>query len=232
MGLGPAEIHRAMDLQARVETTRGFARAAKGNPDSDRGEYVRILESLYGALADVTGAHILVDSSKVPTRALLLASMKGFRVSVVHLVRDPRAIVNAWKKRMHNPGTGEDMERYSTVRVIGFWWARNLASERLARTLPYYRSRYEDLVAKPRLELARMFEALPALRGAPVPVSEDGTVDLRPLHSVSGNPHRFEARRTELRPDVQWRSTLSTGSRLLVTALTYPLAMRYGYFGP
>ncbi len=49
-------------------------------------------------------------------------------------------------------------------------------------------------------------------------------------HTVSGNPVRFEAGPIEIRPDLEWRTALPTGKRRLVTALTWPLLRRYGYF--
>jgi hypothetical protein len=54
-------------------------------------------------------------------------------------------------------------------------------------------------------------------------------VRLRVTHSVSGNPNRFQTGPIELRPDSEWRHSLGAAHRALVTAVTWPLLLRYGY---
>ena len=48
-------------------------------------------------------------------------------------------------------------------------------------------------------------------------------------HSVSGNPNRFGTGEVELRADEEWRRAMRTVDRGLVTALTWPLLLRYRY---
>ena len=60
----------------------------------------------------------------------------------------------------------------------------------------------------------------------------DGQVDLRVSHTVAGNPGRLETGTIPLRLDDAWRDALPDGARRTVTALTWPLLLRYGYLGP
>jgi hypothetical protein len=46
---------------------------------------------------------------------------------------------------------------------------------------------------------------------------------------VSGNPNRFETGAVQLRPDVEWVGRLGRSHRALVTAVTWPLLLRYRY---
>jgi hypothetical protein len=48
-------------------------------------------------------------------------------------------------------------------------------------------------------------------------------------HSVSGNPNRFGTGEVELRADEEWRRAMRGRDRGMVTALTWPLLLRYRY---
>jgi hypothetical protein len=55
------------------------------------------------------------------------------------------------------------------------------------------------------------------------------TVTLAPTHSVKGNPDRFRTGPIEIRLDDEWRRAMRPRDRRVVTALTWPLLLRYGY---
>ena len=46
---------------------------------------------------------------------------------------------------------------------------------------------------------------------------------------VAGNPLRFHRGEVPIRPDVEWRSRLGPAPRWVVTGLTWPLLVRYGF---
>ena len=52
---------------------------------------------------------------------------------------------------------------------------------------------------------------------------------LAATHSVSGNPNRFGTGEVELRADEEWRRAMRGLDRGMVTALTWPLLLRYRY---
>ncbi|MBC7238020.1 MAG: sulfotransferase, partial [Chloroflexi bacterium] len=60
--------------------------------------HLRHLAALYRAIRQVTGCRMIVDSSKMPSHALLLGMLPGVELYMVHLVRDPRATAYAWRK--------------------------------------------------------------------------------------------------------------------------------------
>ena len=46
-----------------------------------------------------------------------------------------------------------------------------------------------------------------------------------------GNPVRFVSREIEIKPDMQWRNSMAKHQKLLVTLITLPLLVKYGYLG-
>jgi hypothetical protein len=54
------------------------------------------LQQLYRAIQCVSGARVLIDSSKVPTYGLILSRTSDIHLSVLHLVRDSRAVAYSW----------------------------------------------------------------------------------------------------------------------------------------
>jgi hypothetical protein len=52
-----------------------------------------------------------------------------------------------------------------------------------------------------------------------------------PFHSVEGNPMRFKRGPINLHLDDKWRREMRRSDRLVVTALTWPMLIAYGYAG-
>jgi hypothetical protein len=189
----------------------------------------RRVAPVYHELAAVTGAEVLVDSSKRPTWAYLLAMMPKVELSVVHLVRDPRAVAHSRKRFKRQPDSAEErgMLQHPPVVSAAFWTVWNLAARRLARLPGYLELRYEDLIADP----VGSVDAIRSMAGlrSPHPTLTAGRVELLPSHTVSGNPGRFRTGEVPLRLDDAWRRDQLRRDRLVVDALTWPLARRYGY---
>jgi hypothetical protein len=191
------------------------------------------LGRLYAAIAEVSGAEVIVDSSKHIQTAFLLHHVPGIRPVVVHLVRDSRGVACSWGREVVRPEAADGglMVQYRPWSAATQWLQYNL----LFHTLGIVRTRhvflrYEDLLADPPGALARV------LRAAGLPGSADHLsfvgadwVELEPDHSVAGNPMRFSTGRLALKRDDRWRTELPTGQRRLVTAVTAPLLAAYGY---
>lgn len=195
-------------------------------------EYLALLGRLYRALVEVSGARVIVDSSKYPPEGFLLRSLPDIRLVIAHLVRDSNAVAYAWQKRMVRPDvhwTTAYMPRYPVVQTAIAWNVFNLLLEWLgARGVPYRRIRYEDLVAQPAqciTSLARWLE-LPAPDLSFISATE---IQVPTNHTVSGNPSRFREGAVPLKLDDEWRTRAPAAQRALVTALTFPLQYRYGY---
>jgi len=196
-------------------------------------ELPTVLGRLYAAIAEHAGARVIVDSSKLPPYGELLRHVPGVDASYVHLVRDPRATAYSWSRAKPLPERdGGVMQRQGAAKSAALWTLWNGAAEGLWRgeAERYLRVRYEDVIARPQPEIARML----ALVGEPadgLPFVSDHEVELRPTHGVAGNPSRFTTGVVALRADTEWRRAMRTRDRAVVNAISWPLLLRHGYVG-
>jgi hypothetical protein len=232
-GLDAATIERAIDLSRRFDRTRMFPALYSGlmraRTRAGLTEYRDILGRLLGAMSAQAGLDTIVDSSKMPTRALVLAGVPNIDVRVIHLVRDPRAVASAWRNAKFDPGKDDAMDRFSIRRTLMFWAVRQLLSERLGRRMPYLRLRYEDFAALPAAALQEVFGFVPGWSHRPMPVTPAGEVRLATIHSVSGNPDRFATGLTRIRLDQRWRDLPDARAVDRASRWIAPISRRYGY---
>ncbi len=185
-------------------------------------------------LAGTTGANVVVDTSKRPLDAAVIATVPHLDTCVLHVVRDPRAVVHSWSRAKTFRAAGEDrtMGSRGLASSVRRWTGNALYAEALRRRYPPQRwlhIRYEDFAARPRATL----EQILAFVGAPAgtPFTDDRTARLRPNHIVAGNPSRFTTGEVTIRSDDAWKRDMSRGDQQLVASLTWPLRARYGYVG-
>ncbi|MEH1167091.1 sulfotransferase [Micromonospora sp. CPCC 205539] len=186
-------------------------------------EVARRMLATYRAVAEETGAEVIVDGSKYPAEAAVLLGDAGLDLRVLHLVRDPRAVAHSFARpKQYLPQMG-------AARSTGMWTAINVASDRVGRAAPerYLRLRYEDFAAAPRDVLSRVLRWAD-LPGEP-PVGADGRAVLGVNHTVTGNPDRLRQGPTTIRPDLAWRDALPARTAAVATTLAAPVLHRYGY---
>jgi len=196
---------------------------------TDLGELTDVLVRLYRSIAAVSGASVLIDSSKDPSYAYLLRTTPGIDLFLLHLVRDPRAVAYSWQRRRLRPevhGREAYMPTIAPWRTARAWSMRNTMFESLRRMgVPGTRIHYEDMVRSPGSTLSDLARRL----GVPAPVGLDEEFVPAPMHTMSGNPIRFERQPLRFRADEEWRSSMDATSRLTVVSLTLPLLLGYGY---
>ncbi len=190
------------------------------------------IRRLYQGLSSHPGVKVVVDSSKLPSYGMLVSSLPGVEVSVVHVVRDPRATAFSWRRAKvtyDRDDHAASMPRLQSWRSACIWIAGNLLTD-----LWWPRSstdrvlvRYEDLVREPAATIARVLD----LAGVELPpdLVRNRSVNLSPTHSVAGNPNRHLAGVVNLHPDDEWQRDMRPAERLLVTVLTLPGLRRFGY---
>lgn len=194
--------------------------------------YRTTLSRLYGGIAEATTSDVVVDSSKHPTYGAMLRSLPNLDVHTVHVIRDPRGVTHSRRQVKINPASGDAMGGVHPFASMYMWNVGNTAIERmLSHEGRYLQLRYEDFVAAPAEALERIAAFVAATTDGLSSVDLQGrTVNLRPTHSVSGNPMRFTAGPIEIRRDERWRTGLPTSTAMAVKLLTGPVAMRYGQF--
>ena len=236
-GWDQIDAHEMLALQKRVDRNRYIPSmvAPKLRPaaQAELDRYTEVLSKLYRAIGEVSGARVVIDASKHASTAFLLRRVPGIDLRVVHLVRDSRGVAYSWTKEVKKPEvTGENafMPVYSPSSSGRQWVAYNLMFDALGIVDKTMILRYEALMAQPREGLERIL----AHAGEPATPESfaflgDGWVDLGVDHTVAGNPMRFHQGRLDLRLDQAWTTKLPRRDRKVVTAITWPLQVRYGY---
>ncbi|MGI8574509.1 MAG: sulfotransferase [Egibacteraceae bacterium] len=198
----------------------------------DLERFAAVTGRVYEAIAEVSGARVIVDSSKWPASPTALGLVPGVQTFLLHLVRDPRAVVHSWRRRKvwTDREVEAEMPRYSAPYSMASYAARNAVAEALVarRGVRALRLRYEDLAADPAAALRRVL----ALVDEPMPegLFADGpVVRLAPTHTAGGNPNRLATGVITIRPDERWRLEQSRRDRLIATVAGAPFLWRYGY---
>jgi hypothetical protein len=197
------------------------------------------LGRVYDAIAEVSGADVVVDSSKLPTYAAVVGELPGIDLQVLHLVRDPRAAAHSWRRRKHQPdlGSAAMMERRGAVKSAVLWRIWNSTLEKWCRDhdVDHRLQNYESFVADPEGEtrrILRRFDLVHPYRVDDVAAGlfeRPGVVRLGSNHTVAGNPSRHEHGLVPLVPDEEWRAALGSTDRRTVEVLTWPTLLHYGY---
>ena len=227
----PEEILR---LQSRFESNRAAWRwpwLAGMNLNGFQ-TYQGFLLDLVRSVQEVSGKSILVDASKLPGRAMALASIPEVEFYLVNLVRDSRALVwarsKSWQQDLQN-GIESNVPARSTSRVCFDWCKANLLTSLVRRQLHPSRSirvRYEDFTTNPRSVLERIGEMLQVDFGKVATALQSGEC-LKKGHIGSGN--RMRMGEVRLKPDFGWMDQLPSRSQAVAWALTGTLLRRYGY---
>jgi UDP-N-acetylglucosamine transferase subunit ALG13 len=233
-GWDTLDAESILALKASVDRNRYIPRMLRptGAYARDLRRYAATLSALYAGIRDVSGARVLIDSSKHASCAFLLRRVPGIDLRVVHLVRDARGVAFSWSKRVARPevvGRTEYMPSPAAAKAAADWLAYNGMFEVLrATSTPSLLVRYEEFVQDPRTQVARVLE-LAGEPDAPLDFIGERSVELGPAHTVSGNPMRFRTGPMELRPDDEWRRGMDPVQRRVVSAIAFPLLARYGY---
>lgn len=234
-GAAQVHAHEVLSLWRRVDGLgRIPALLAPWRPAALREDlraFREVLARVYRAVASVSGASTVVDSSKYAAHGLVVAGTPDLDLLVLHLVRDSRAVAYSWLRRKLMPEVTREpqyMPVKSPWRSAVFWELENLALELLRRaSRRSARLRYDDLTSDPFPALGTALAALGI--EADLHFLRQRTLQLGPNHTVAGNPLRFRRGNVAIEPDLEWRSRLESGHRRVVTTLTWPLLLRYGF---
>ncbi len=197
-----------------------------------------VLGAMYPMIAERTGAQLIVDSSKHPGWAYLLAGVPTIDLRVVHLVRHPSAVVYSWSQPVARPTAAASaaehfIPAHRPTEVAIRWDIFNSLFHRLEhRGVPTLRVRYEDYVE----DLGGVLDACLAFAGV---TGSDAVGGAPAQHGIAGNPSRFAPAGTSITRDDRWVTGLAPRTHALVSGLTWPVRARYGYradrtrfFGP
>lgn len=190
-------------------------------------EYGKHSYDLIEGVRRVSGASVLVDSSKSVHRLKVLLADPRFDVRVIHLVRNGLAVVNSLQKSHQRPGTGNTLKTKATspLKAIVRWVRRNQAIDALQGEVDHFlRVRYEDLCSQTESVMQQISDF------ANVEFEQDM---LHPqasnIHNIGGSRWRFSDRPIEIKLDQKWKAELSPGTRWLFRLIGGKLNQSYGY---
>ncbi len=237
-GWDAVDGQHVMRLQSTVDaTSRIPLLLAPGRPAGFQralDEYTDVLRALYLAIAEVSGARVVVDSSKRPSLAFVLRHVPGLRLTVAHVVRDPRGVAYSFGKHVELPtgaALGPQMPRTATWKVGRRWVTVNALISTLSLLgVPSVRVRYEDLVVEPVRELSRIAR-VEGLTPSDINFGfvTDAGLAVPETHVVAGGRIRLGGGTMPLRLDDAWRRDMPRRARRLVGAITLPSRLQYGY---
>jgi hypothetical protein len=193
--------------------------------------YRQAFTAAFRAVADVSGARVVVDSTKYPVHGLALQHMPELDLRTMLLVRDPRAVAHSWTRHRIRPEVHweqREMPRHNVIRSAAAWDLSNGLTRWLDRRPNTFRvQRYEDFVAAPISELGQI--ASFAL-GVPTPVTPAVfEAQSHTSHTIAGNPIRVGRQQITVRADDAWRDRMSRRAQWAVAVSCLPQLRRYGY---
>lgn len=225
-----------LELQRSVDRHRFIAAMlAPGRPrpfHARLGRYTDLLGRLYAAISETAGAHVVVDTTKDPPHAFILAHTPEVDLRLVHLIRDSRGVAFSWTKTVVRPEVVDAHVHMDRVRpeVMALKWVDyNLLFHALRRLgTPTAIVRYEDLIDDPDGRIGAVLAMAGVEPRSPLRFDGQITPD-EAVHTLSGNPLRFSTGSRPLAVDQEWRTAMRPRDRRVVSALTWPMLRAYGY---
>ncbi len=194
-------------------------------------------EALVGTVAAITGARVVIDSSKVALRLKYLLRNPGLDVRVIRLIRDGRAVALTYvdparfadasdpSRRGGGTGRARDEEKLPLADAAHEWRRSNEEAEHVLAGLHrgrWMQVRYEDVCMDTENTLRRLF----AFLGVDPDRAQRGFRSVE--HHVIGNGMRLDLT-SEVRLDDRWRSMLTEEDLRTFDRVAGGLNRRYGY---
>lgn len=159
--------------------------------------FLKIQNALFTSFAEVSGASLLIDSSKAAPRAWALAAWPQTRI--VWITRGSKAVSASWRNRKHDPSLGAAMPVKSAAALTRERLVTSVSAGLLAQRTGVARIRCEDLADDPQAALRASLG--PGISGAVAWRGDRAFAPDPDYHSLSGNPDRFTDGDIAIRPD-------------------------------
>ncbi|HTG45011.1 MAG TPA: sulfotransferase [Verrucomicrobiae bacterium] len=240
-GTDAAYIHRLLQPLHRgplLELVREIGLAAHPRWHSHLRRIQDRNTALVGSLLGVSGAKVIIDSSKVGLRLKYLLRNRSLDVRVLRLFRDGRGVslthtnpaefADATDPRLRSGGTGivRPDFRLSMHEAAWLWRRSNEEADRATAALDSSQCmplRYEDLCLRPSETVGQICHFL----GISSQAVEENFRARKHQHVV-GNGMRFDTT-SELRADERWKNHLSPDDLKTFDRVAGNLNRQYGY---
>jgi hypothetical protein len=195
-------------------------------------EYFDACSNLYQAVCKVSGCEFIIDSSKNTAHGFVLANIPQIDLFTLHLIRDSRAVAYSWRREKIRPEIYWEQKLMGQRKILSSsirWNSLHKLAKKFQQTGKQYALlRYEDLVSNPRKCLLGVFSDL-GIEQPSLDFLDGFHANLKTSHTVSGNPIRFTNKEIEIAPDLEWQHAMPKRHKWLVTLLTWPVLLKYGY---
>lgn len=235
VGVGPNDWSSLAAVRASLAPTTSIHRVltlAKQSPSSwpkDVRTLVKATDTLLAAACRLTESNMVVDSSKTVT-GLMFDRLWGHRLSLVHLVRDPRAVVtSARRSRGVLRGNTQSLPPGAGSLVGTLRWLSANSTVLLGSSLISNRIRasYEDLTTYPIDVLSDITQTL-GMEFNPQTLQNNCLTLPRVSHAAVGNPARLDGASRAIATDERWRRHLPTNHARMIHTATSPLQFALG----
>jgi len=193
-------------------------------------EYIDNLDKLYQAIYSVGNCRVIIDSSKIPIQAYILLLLNNIDLHILHLIRDARGCAFSWSKKIYREDAylnqKIEFEKYDAIHSTLKWDFWNSIFELFKLKVKYIRIKYENFILDPISTLHNIARFV----GFSVPWEKKEDIILKINHTVWGNPSRMKTGRVNFSLDEAWRKSMPLTDRLLVTSLSWPWLLYYGYW--
>ncbi len=236
--IGKADSQMASRMNAVVGQTTRYRNYFKLRKASRSGQgyvpedFLETLGQLYRSISNTSVGKIIVDSSKLAAYARLLMMLPDVDLFYINLIRDPRAVVYSWQKKMkYEPGGTREMDRIGAARASLIWKFAYMTATDVLKEVPGVTIRYEDLVNDTSGTMRAILSDINTWLGGSLPVANIENLSwVNTSHSLSGNPLRF--RKGEgIKLDANWKTDFRGMDALITTMLCNSEIRRYGYGG-
>jgi REP element-mobilizing transposase RayT len=229
--------HRMVELNKKVDRFKRIPQIKHSTIRSRSienaiSEYIDGIYKIYASIQSTINPEFIIDSSKSPSYAMLLQNISNIDLRIVHLVRDSRAVAYSRLIKKHRPEIHWKNE-YTRVtpayKTALHWNLINRAIESLKDKSSLLQLRYEDVIKDP---VTAVKDLLKFVDAGDIGVSHinGNIIELKPDHTVSGNPVRFKTGKVELECDNRWVGNLKMKDRKIVELLTSKQLKKYSYY--
>jgi hypothetical protein len=185
-------------------------------------KYLQHNEKLYETISKLSGKKILVDYSNIPGRLLALSFSDKFEIYPIHLVRDPRGVLNSYiQADLRYYGKN----KHSNLRQVLVWNINTIFSRIIIKKLESGKIPsilYKNFVKSPTGILNKL-EGLFDDKFNYEEKNGKASVCLEPGHVFSGNRSRFESSNITLVEDTKWKKQLSLPNKILANIVSLPI---------
>lgn len=208
----------------------------KNTSKADQQKYMAMWKNILNQIFEAYPNTIILDSSKSSRLTFhrpLLLKKAGYDLKIIHLVRDPRAVMHSVSK-----GSNRLLEKGKKSNLFGAgykglfsWIYVNTIARRYYKVFnkeDIIRIRYEDLIEHPTETINKLINFI-GLKQTVINNLKEGHIECTPGIGISGNRLRRQSNKIILRKDYSWKNKISSFDNIVAKTFAFRLMKKFGY---